>query len=1022
MTRTALLAATIAMGWALAAGAQTIRYVAQGGQTPAAPYLNWATAASNIQDAVDAAEDGDTVLVSNGLYNTGGQRLPDEGFLTNRVFVANAVTVRSVNGPAATTIRGNATEGGNAVRCVLLQSGAVLDGFALAGGGVISDVMSLYDGFGGGVLLKEGGIISNCWISGCKGSGVYMFRGGRMADCLVQSNTSLSGGGVICEPSDFAENEIERCRILDNTAEASGGGIFSMGNLKIHDSLICGNLAADASVGIGGGIWMSGGTIANCTIAWNESRCKGGGIGDLSNPEYGQQLCEIVNTILYHNTAPIGSNFHVLGTSITYSCTYPLPEGDGNTAEAPLLLGFRNPHIAAASPCRGAGTTSCLYAGETDIDGEPRAWGGSADIGCDQFVYTNIAGTLNMVIDAPFTNALVNEPLRFRSALEGKADVFTWTVATPTGAMLRANEADWTYAWNMTGVYAVALSATNSACAAAVTATVTIVDHFTNYFDPAGSHVPPFTNWSQAATNLQDAIDACRIGGMVMVQTGVHACADEVLLNRGVTVRGAGTAADTAFVGGGSNRCFSLADPDAALERITISNGKAATGAGVYLSGGTVRQCMLSGNSATIKGGGAYMERGGLLEDCRISGNYALKWGGGAFVQGDARISRCLVISNATDYYGGGLYAYLGAQADNCYFAGNSSWGGGGMILFIGCAARNCTLARNMAEGDGGGIFFLDSTAINCLVYFNEAADYSSDNYFFDVTDQSSVISHCCADPLPAGDGNMAVNPLLAGIENPHLLAASPCRAAGDASAVAPGATDIDGEPRAHGGAADIGCDEYIPGAVTGALAVAISGDTNTIYGVAELLGADISGKATGLAWRVGRGAGQYDCMTNLFEIAPVWTNAGYFEVVLSAGNESGGSSATVTVHVAAGGYTNYVSTSGAHVPPFTNWATASTSIQAAVDSCYEGGVVLVQTGRYEISSALLLAKPVSVQSVGGPELTTIDAGRRCRGVMIPADGVLLAGFTITNGYAAGAAGGFMLGGTVSNCVISGCA
>src|SRR5437762_13877942 len=107
----------------------TVLYVDANSAGPTPPYTDWSTAATNIQDAIDFAVDGDLVLVTNGVFSTGGRVV--YGALTNRVVINKAVSVQSVNGPGATVIRGNSPIGSNAVRCVYLTNSATLIGFSL---------------------------------------------------------------------------------------------------------------------------------------------------------------------------------------------------------------------------------------------------------------------------------------------------------------------------------------------------------------------------------------------------------------------------------------------------------------------------------------------------------------------------------------------------------------------------------------------------------------------------------------------------------------------------------------------------------------------------------------------------------------------------------------------------------------------------------------------------------------------------------------------------------------------------
>src|SRR5690349_20235516 len=79
------------------------RYVNLNNPSPAMPFTDWTTAATNIQDAVDAAAVGDEIVVTNGVYETGARQVYG---MSNRVAITKAVLVRSVNGPSVTTIRG----------------------------------------------------------------------------------------------------------------------------------------------------------------------------------------------------------------------------------------------------------------------------------------------------------------------------------------------------------------------------------------------------------------------------------------------------------------------------------------------------------------------------------------------------------------------------------------------------------------------------------------------------------------------------------------------------------------------------------------------------------------------------------------------------------------------------------------------------------------------------------------------------------------------------------------------------
>jgi hypothetical protein len=176
-------------------------YVDLNGTNATPPFSDWSTAATNIQDAIDAASDGDQIWVTNGVYQNGGRVMA--GNLTNRVALTKAVTVQSVNGPIATVITGiGAITSTNAVRCAWLTNNAALIGFTLTRGATWAnggDLLSM--GSGGGVWCAS----SNSLVSGCiivsntayyRAGGAYQ---GTLRACFIMSNSvpvDLPGGAV----------------------------------------------------------------------------------------------------------------------------------------------------------------------------------------------------------------------------------------------------------------------------------------------------------------------------------------------------------------------------------------------------------------------------------------------------------------------------------------------------------------------------------------------------------------------------------------------------------------------------------------------------------------------------------------------------------------------------------------------------------------------------------------------------------------------------------------------------------
>jgi hypothetical protein len=86
---------------------------------------------------------------------------------------------------------------------------------------------------------------------------------------------------------------------------------------------------------------------------------------------------------------------------------------------------------------------------------------------------------------------------------------------------------------------------------------------------------------------------------------------------------------------------------------------------------------------------------------------------------------------------------------------------------------------------------------------------------------------------------------------------------------------------------------------------------------------------------------------------------------------------------------------------PYTNWATAASSIEDAVSASSDGDLILVESGTYhpQAQDGIAVDKAVIIQSQNGPAATVIDGQNFCRGFKVDHEEVVISGFTITRGY-----------------------
>lgn len=349
------------------AGAITTRYVSPHG-TNAAPYKNWNEAAHSIQDALDVANPGDTIIVGDGVYS-----IPEgEAQLVN--VTKDNIILKSQNGPLSTIL-----DGAQRGRIVTIDAvGSRFEGFTVKNG---------YFASGSAIFIPDGAdhVIKNCHI---------IENTMQLGSVFSNAEASVLIGNLV--PSGVYVT-IEDCIIANNLSYDSTAGIVykstpAKGAVTVKNTVFYGNESKKFSSA------ARNVTLQNCLFYDNT-----GGTSVISNEYLGQQVdnCTVVdnesqygaiyariarNTIAYGNTggnwqtivygglgstlAPV--NFNDTSTHAYYNNMGPdVPTGtavQGTITATPVFVNAANDdyRLTAGSPGLDAGYTWTLSSFQED--------------------------------------------------------------------------------------------------------------------------------------------------------------------------------------------------------------------------------------------------------------------------------------------------------------------------------------------------------------------------------------------------------------------------------------------------------------------------------------------------------------------------------------------------------------------------------------------------------------------------------------------------------------------------------
>lgn len=238
---------------------------------------------------------------------------------------------------------------------------------------------------------------------------------------------------------------------------------------------------------------------------------------------------------------------------------------------------------------------------------------------------------------------------------------------------------------------------------------------------------------SEDYPTIQSAINVSAGGDAVNVAPGVY---NESLYIRksNVKVSGAGAALCKVVPASGRGVRIDHCTNGCVFEGFTITGGNAADGAGIaaYWDDGstTVKNCTITGNTATYRGGGLYAERSSINLEGNTFSNNSAPYGGGFYLWGSAaKVTGNTVKDNTASAGGGVFHWFCSSKMSQNVITGNTTTGDGGGVCIAnsGPTYTANVISGNTAGSQGGGLTMQqggNGARIYDNVIINNSANY----------------------------------------------------------------------------------------------------------------------------------------------------------------------------------------------------------------------------------------------------------------------------------------------------------